>query len=181
MSTTSRTLACIVALVALSLAGAAAVAKPSPGPQIAASSCGGSPVPPSGNAFCSFEGTGEGVVIAQNSCNVEGACLLIGNGARIGHDSCNAEVACTILGTLNGVAGASGFSIIGNRSCNGLEACTQAGTQGFSVIGDGSCNGGEAACAGAGQSKGTSYIGNDACNNLNIGASHNTCLFIASG
>jgi hypothetical protein len=180
MKTTSCKVAFIAVLAALSLAAGNAVAKPPAGPQIAASSCGGIPVPPSGNAFCSFEGTGAGAVIGQNSCNVVGACLLMGDGVHIGNNSCNGDSACTDTGTLNGVA-ASASSIIGNGSCNGVEACESAGSQGLSVIGNGSCNGGELACTGAGQFKGTSYIGNDACNNLNIGAVHNTCLFVASG
>jgi len=52
-------------------------------------------VPASGNAYCSFESDGSGVVIARNSCNVKGACLLLGNAVRIGHDSCNGDGACT--------------------------------------------------------------------------------------
>src|SRR5690242_18692712 len=100
MSITSCKVACTVVLAALSLAAGNVVSKPPAGPQIAASSCGGIPVPPAGNAFCSFEGTGEGVVIAQNSCNVAGACLVIGNGVRIGHDSCNEGSACAATGTL---------------------------------------------------------------------------------
>jgi hypothetical protein len=104
----------------------------------------------------------------------------MGNGVRIGHDSCNGVSACTDTGTLNGVP-TTASSIIGNRSCNGEEACESAGSQGLSVIGDDSCNGGDAACEGAGELTGTSYIGNNACNNLNIGASHNTCLFVGAG
>ena len=149
------------------------------GPQIAASSCRGTPVTPSGNAFFSFERTGEGAVIAQNSCNVEGACILMGDGVRIAHDSCKGSLACTDTGTLNGVA-ISAVSIIGDRSCNGEQACTSAGSQGLSVIGDDSCNGGDAACLRARESTGTSYIGNNACNNTNIGANHNTCLFVGA-
>jgi ABC-type uncharacterized transport system substrate-binding protein len=34
------------------------------------------------NAFCSFENDGSGVVIGHNSCNVEGACLILGNEYR---------------------------------------------------------------------------------------------------
>jgi hypothetical protein len=162
------------------VAGGSLAANAAAAPQIAASSCGGIPVPSSGNAFCSFEGTGEAVVIAHNSCNVEGACVLIGNGVRIGHDSCNGVLACSDTGTLNGVA-ASAVSIIGNQSCNGEEACESAGSQGVSLIGDESCNGGAAACLGAGESTGTSHIGNSACNNQNIGAKHNTCLFVGAG
>lgn len=178
MKTTSCRLAYIATAALLLAAGSVTAASPV-GPQIDPSSCGGIAVPPSGNAFCSFEGTGDGAVIANNSCNVEGACLLMGNGVRIGHDSCNGESACTDAGTLNGVP-TSATSIIGNRSCNGLEACESAGSQGLSVIGDDSCNGGANACTGAGEEAGTSYIGNSACNNTGIGGNHNTCLFVGA-
>ena len=110
----------VSATAALLLTGGAATAT-APGPQIAASSCGGAPVPAAGNAFCSFDGSGANVVIARGSCNVAGACLLLGNGSRIGHDSCNADAACGDTATFGG------SSVIGNGSCNAEEACAHAG------------------------------------------------------
>ena len=181
MNIASSKWASIIATMALLLAAAAVVdAAPTGGPQIAPSSCGGIPVPPGGNAFCSFEGTGHGVIIGDGSCNVEGACLTIGDGVRIGNNSCNADSACFGTGGLFGEA-ASAVSIIGNRSCNGEEACLYAGAAGLSVIGSDSCNGGDAACEGAGELAGASYIGNNACNNTGIGGNHNSCLFVGSG
>jgi hypothetical protein len=181
MNIASSKWASIMAMMALLLAVVAGVdAAPTGGPQIAPSSCGGIPVPPGGNAFCSFEGTGQGVIIGDGSCNVEGACLTIGDGVRIGNNSCNGDSACASTGGLFGEA-TSAVSIIGNRSCNGEEACLDAGAEGLSVIGSDSCNGGDAACLGAGQLAGASYIGNSACNNTGIGANHNSCLFVGSG
>jgi hypothetical protein len=179
MKVTSCKLGWVVGMMALLLAGGAVAAKPAAKPNIAPSSCGGVVVPPSGNAFCSFESDGSGVVIGHNSCNVEGACLLLGNGVRIGNDSCNGETACAELG------GDGGSSVIGNSACDGDFACWGAGYQGRSVIGNNSCNGpatdrfgGEplGVCTGVGFLGGSGQIGNSSCND---GAA--ACLFVASG
>jgi hypothetical protein len=181
MKNTSSRLAFVAATAALWFASVGPAVQAASGPQIAPSSCGGAPVPLSGNAYCSFEGTGQGVVIGHHSCNVEGACLTLGDGVRIGNRSCNAEGACVELGAMYGEAGTA-VSIVGNSSCNGLSNCYGAGAvEGFSVIGNDSCNGGDSACYGAGLEAGTSRIGNHACNNTGIGADHNTCLFIGAG
>src|SRR5437588_471956 len=90
------------AMTAMLLAGGSLTAKPPAGPDIAPSSCGGVAVPPSGNAFCSFESDGSGVVIGHDSCNVLGACLFLGNGVRIGNDSCNGDMSCAELGEFGG-------------------------------------------------------------------------------
>src|SRR5574340_519937 len=135
MSALLRKLGFLAVTTALLLAGGSLAATPPAGPNIAPSSCGGVPVPTSGNAFCSFEGDGSGVIIGHHSCNVVGACLLLGNGVRIGHDSCNGDTACAELGKLGG------STVIGNNSCNGDFACYGAGYQGNSDIGNNSCNG----------------------------------------
>jgi hypothetical protein len=166
-----------VALTALLLAGGS-VAANAAGPKIAASSCGGVPVPPSGNAFCSFETDGSGVVIGHDSCNVPGGCLLLGNGVRIGNRSCNGDTAC------NEIGGFAGVSVIGNDSCNDDFACWAAGYEGASSIGNKSCNGPAAqgpfevvgVCSGVGFLGGDAKIGNNSCND---GAF--ACLFAASG
>jgi hypothetical protein len=156
-------LGCVVAIAALSLAGESVVAKPSGGPRVGHSSCGGTPVP---NTYCNFDTTGDGVVIGHDSCKIEGSCTTLGNGARIGNGSCNGEEACSHVGELGGSA------IVGNDSCNGPLACQFAGSEGDSVIGDHSCNVdvdvGALACvaagAGDGPSRGSSRIGNNSCN-----------------
>ena len=155
----------IAAITALLLAAGNLAAKAPAGPNIAPSSCGGVAVPPSGNAFCSFEGDGSGVVIGHHSCNVIGGCLLVGNGVRIGNDSCNGDTACAGLGELGGSA------VVGNGSCNGDFACNFTGSEGTGDIGNNSCNGpaedgfGEplGVCYGVGASGGSGRIGNDAC------------------
>src|SRR4051794_14762949 len=80
---------------------------------VAPSSCGRTAVP---NTYCSFGddglGTGDGVVIGNNSCNVEGACTFLGIGATIGHRSCNGDLACSFAGAF------SGSSVIDDNSCN---------------------------------------------------------------
>ncbi len=172
-------LGCIAAVTALLLAAGNLAAKPPAGPSIAPSSCGGVAVPPSGNAFCSFEGDGGGVVIGHHSCNVIGACLLLGNGVRIGNGSCNADNACAGAGELGGRA------VIGNGSCNGDFGCNFAGsTAGTGDIGNDSCNGpaddqlGEpfGVCYGVGALGGSARIGNSACNDGAV-----ACLFVAAG
>ena len=170
MKSKSCTMGSIVAMTVLLLAGGSVAAGPPAGANVAPSSCGGVALPPSGNAFCSFESDGSGVVIGHHSCNVEGACLLLGNGVRIGNDSCNGETACAELG------GAGGTSTIGNRSCDGDFACWAAGYQGRSVIGDNSCNGGSEVCEGVAMFGGNSRIGNGSCNDGLW-----TCLFLGAG
>jgi hypothetical protein len=169
----------IAATTALLLAGGSLAAEPSAGPNIEPSSCGGVSVPPSGNAFCSFESDGSGVVIGHHSCNVAGACLLLGNGVRIGHDSCNGDTTCAELGDLGGSA------VIGNSSCNGDFACDFAGYQGSSDIGNNSCNGPSdtdtfpqtvGVCTGLGSFGGSGRIGNSSCNNGEF-----VCLFAGAG
>ena len=168
----------IAALTALLLAGEGLAAN-APGPNIAASSCGGVAVPPSGNAFCSFESDGTGVVIGHQSCNVAGACLLLGNGVRIGNGSCNGDTACSESGDLGG------STVIGNNSCNEDLACWAAGYQGNGQIGDNACTGPvnltgpfgpEGVCEGVGAVGGSARIGSGSCND---GA--RACLFAASG
>jgi len=168
----------IAAMVALLLAEGSLAAKPPAGPNIAPSSCGGVAVPPSGNAYCSFESDGSGVVIGRHSCNVIGGCLLVGNGVRIGNDSCNGDTACAGLGELGGSA------VVGNASCNGDFACSFTGSEGTGDIGNNSCNGpaddglGEplGVCYGVGVLGGSGRIGNSACN-----AGAYACLFVAAG
>lgn len=160
------TIGSIAALTALLVAGEGFAANAPSGPNIDASSCGGVVVPPSGNAFCSFESDGAGVVIGHHSCNVLGACLVIGNGVRIGNGSCNGDTACSETGELEGTAA------IGNDSCNGDFACDAVGYQGSGNIGNKSCNGPvvqgpfgpEGVCTGAGFLGGNISIGDDSCN-----------------
>jgi hypothetical protein len=172
------TISSIAALTALLLAGGSVAANAAAAPKIASSSCGGVPVTASGNAFCSFETDGSGVVIGHGSCTVPGACLLLGNGVRIGNGSCNGDTACTEIGSVAGV------SVIGNDSCNGDFACWAAGAAGASDIGDKSCNGPAAqgpfeivgVCTGVGLLGGNVRIGSNSCND---GAF--ACLFAAAG
>ena len=171
-------LGCIAAMTALLLAGGNLAAKPPAGPNIAPSSCGGVAVPPSGNAFCSFEGDGSGVVIGHHSCNVIGACLLLGNGVRIGNDSCNGDTACAGAGDLGGSA------VFGNGSCNGDFGCNFAGYRRYqrhrqqllqrtrrrciwpNLLG---------VCYGVGAVGGSGRIGNNSCNDGVY-----ACLLVAS-
>src|SRR5262245_56607255 len=90
-----------VALSVLALTAAPQLAF-SAGPTIAASSCGGAAAGAVPNAYCSFSGTGNGVVIEPNSCNKTGSCGLLGDGVQIGHDSCNGNLACDSSGSPNG-------------------------------------------------------------------------------
>lgn len=171
-------LGCIAAATALLLAAGNLAAKPPAAPNIAPSSCGGVAVPPSGNAYCSFETDGSGVVIGHHSCNVIGACLLLGNGVRIGNDSCNGDTACAGAGELGGRA------VIGNGSCNGDFGCNFAGSEGAGDIGNNSCNGPVTdvlgpplgVCYGVGAGGGSARIGNSSCND---GAA--ACLLVATG
>jgi hypothetical protein len=168
----------IAAITGLLLTGGSLAAKPPAGPNIAPSSCGGVPVPPSGNAFCSFESNGSNVVIGHGSCNVAGACFVLGNGIRIGNNSCNGDTACAEVGELGG------STVIGNSSCNGDFACDGAGYQGSSDIRNDSCNGPATdrfgdpvgVCTGVGAFGGSGRIGNGSCND---GAA--ACLFAAGG
>ena len=169
MNTTLRKFGCIVGVAAFLLTDAGVAAKPPAGPDVGHSSCGGTALP---NTYCSFDTTGDGVVIGHDSCNVEGACTTLGNGARIGNGSCNGEQACTNFGELGG------SSDVGNNSCNGPFACQFAGSEGDSVIGDNSCNVGDSVCLGAGASESTdipasSRIGNNSCNNGDV-----ACLLV---
>jgi hypothetical protein len=98
----------------------------------------------------------------------------------LGHDSCNGPSAWHRYGNAERFVATTALSIIGNRSCNGDEACTSAGSQGpqrdRKTI---RATAGEAACLGGGQLGGARYIGNKCLTTIsNIGASHNTCLFI---
>ena len=161
MNKTLRKFGWIVGMTALLLPGASVAATP-PGPKIGHSSCGSGAGPIAD--YCSFDTTGDGVVIGNESCNVVGACTTLGNGARIGNGSCNGEQACTNFGELGG------SSVVGNNSCNGSFACQFAGSEGDSVIGNDSCNVdvGDSTClaagAGVGPERGSSRIGNNACN-----------------
>ena len=78
-------------------------------------SCGGTAAP---NAYCSWVGTGSGVVINAGSCNVVGSCLDLGI-VTIGSNSCNGSEACYYAGSGNSTSIAS----IGNNSCNADYAC----------------------------------------------------------
>lgn len=144
--------------------------------QIDASSCGGWTGTP--NAYCSFETTGEDIVIDANSCTLTGSCLNLANGVTIGIGSCIGPDACANTGVSGGsssigngsciggfacdFAGRAGSSGIGDDSCNGFWACYSAGRAGSSSIGDGSCKGSSACyCAG---NDGSSIIGSGSCN-----------------
>lgn len=166
MNARLRNLGSIAALTTLLLTGEALAANAPKGPAIAPTSCGGVAVPPGGNAYCSFESDGIGVVIGNRSCNVVGACLVLGRGVRIGHGSCNGDTACSELGEIGGAAA------IGDRSCNGDYACDAVGYQGRGVVGNDSCNGPafagrfgpEGVCSGAGFFGGDISIGSGSCN-----------------
>ena len=158
MNTGIRKLGLLVATAALWFVGAAVLMPQmaaANAPQIDPTSCGAGAGPISD--YCSFEDTGENVVIAHGSCNVQGACVPLGNGTRIGHDSCNGGLACAGAGT------SGGSSSIGNDSCNEREACGSAGEGGSSSIGNGSCNE-DYACYQAAYDGGRSKIGNRSCN-----------------
>jgi len=174
-----RHLGTVAAITALLLAGGNLAAKPAVGPNIAPSSCGGVAVPPSGNAFCSFDSDGGGIAIGHHSCNVIGGCLLLGNGVRIGNASCNGDTSCSELGGLDGHA------VVGNSACNGDFACYFAGYEGSTHIGNSACSGPSViddfgnsigVCTGIGAFGGSSRIGNGSCND-GVAA----CLFVASG
>lgn len=99
--------------------------------KIAKKSCGGTAVP---NEFCSFAGDGTDVVIGNNSCNIEDACMDLANGVEIGSNACNGEDACSFIGTSGGMAE------VGSGSCNSYKACYEAGYDGEAEIGSNSCN-----------------------------------------
>ncbi len=89
------------------------------------------------------------VTIGANSCTVLGACDNLVDGIVIGDGSCNGIQACY---------GAGGR--IGNSSCTGSLACYTSGTGGS--IGDDSCNGTQA-CFVSGDD-GSSSVGDGSCN-----------------
>jgi hypothetical protein len=161
-------MASIAVSTALLFAGEVLGANAPPGPKIAATSCGGAAVPPSGNAFCSFESDGAGIVIGHHSCNIVGSCLVLGNGVRIGNGSCNGDTACSESGELDGSA------VIGDNSCNGDLSCDGVGYQGRGVVGNKSCNGPaapgpfgpEGVCTAVGAFGGNSRIGDSSCNEV---------------
>jgi hypothetical protein len=169
-------LVCISIIVIAATAGTQPAAA---APDIDSTACGGTNVP---NLYCSFSGGGANVSIGPGSCNVQDACLNLGDNVTIGSNACthtsNANV-CTVAGTGGGsvtirdnackgssacqsLAGGGGMAIVEAGACQGSNACSSAADNGgFADIGPGSCIGG-GACSDAGNS-GSFTVGRHSC------------------
>jgi hypothetical protein len=158
------------AILVLTVVSALSAARPASAAValIDTSSCGLNGATWSGdNGYCTFDGTGENIVIGPNSCNALQSCFSLANdvhinagGSALDAGSCNANLACDNMRDAI-------VSIAGN-ACNAQYACQNGGEHGEMSVSHNSCNS-EAACQNLGDGPSGGIIGygsieHDSCN-----------------
>jgi len=124
---------------------------------------------------CDSDGSNRKFTVSKGSCNSgDEVCYAVGSqdgSAVIGENSCNGDNACTN-------AGLEGDIIIGNNSCEGFAACANLGSYSLARVGNGSCKCDD--CCGCLKHEAGVYIPDNSCNELETGSNGDQCCKDAS-